>query len=108
MKSEEIIVIINEICARIGATSADFMPKLVAYRKLSSGFGCFCCILVTVILWSVVLRFIKNWDEDFAIIVPLLSIFFVGLLFMFLYDLITWSIMPEIKSILYILSKMGG
>ncbi len=108
MKSEEIIVVINEICARIGATSADFMPKLVAYGKLTSGFGCFSCIVSIVILWSIVLRYVKNQDEDLAFIPPLLSIIPGGLLFMFLYDLITWSIAPEVKSVLYILSKMGG
>lgn len=107
MKSEEIIVIINEICARIGATSENFMPKLVAYGKLTYGYGFLVCIFFIVILGFITL-YLKKRDEDFVLIPVMLSIIPALISLLFLYDLITWSIAPEVKSVLYILRMIGG
>lgn len=113
MNNKEVMVVIDEITARIGATAETFMPKLVDYGIKSSAIVMIVSIVAVVVGFFALRYSCKHMlDTDDLRFVPVLLVgtvlFVVGfiLLCVSIAELVEWTMWPDIKAIKYVMGFM--
>lgn len=119
MKANEVNVIINNICEKIGIginSTKEFIPIFAKYKTMDSAFTCIGFLAITVIFIILARKAIKAykeadaWDRDapaFAVGGSAFVLLICGCISLWnLFDMIEWIVVPEAMTVQYILDMM--
>ena len=101
--------IINEIVGELGISATNIIPELTKLKIMQNAFWyCVCAVIALICLFIFIKESKKEDSEDILIIFCLCMFIFLFICAIgFGYDLLNWLISPQIKTMQYIVNKMG-
>ena len=101
--------IINEVAGELGVSATNIVPELTKLKIMQNAFWCCVCAFIALICLFIFIKEIKKVDPNEILTIFCLCTF----IFMFIcaigfgYDLLNWLTSPQIKTMQYIVNKMG-